>query len=210
MVKGLVCGECETPWFLAWIETKVKCLWMGEEYWKKRKELRNWECYWTFSFEMERQSPECSYGSSNAGELCQASVQRGTRFLFSSKRKIFRTWQTTTRKVKILLKRKYTLKRKESWPHQSESWAFVFLRVEVSQSYPSWLLVLACFLCHLEGRKWPKSIYLVSCPWLVSHTRVSLRKIKTGRGPGTGQGRNSRAARRGLSRGLGKYSRAIS
>lgn len=50
--------------------------------------------------------------------------------------------------------------KKEFCPELSELRAFVFLGVGVSQSYPACLPVLACFLCHLEGKGWFKDIYL--------------------------------------------------
>lgn len=63
----------------------------------------------------------------------------------------------------VLLNQKYILKRKVWEAHRVCSsclhHGLLFLwEWRVSQGCPDCLLVLACFPCHLEGKRWPKAI----------------------------------------------------
>lgn len=127
----------------------------------------------------------------------------------------FRTLQTTSRKVRVLLKWEYTLKRgvrnsEGACPELCKLWAFVFLEVETvsrlsslspsldffplsseweeaAQSHLSCLLALACFKC------WGLTL-----------------KVKTWIGLSKGQWRNSRVTGKRLSKKMRKNSRAAS
>lgn len=111
--------------------------------------------------------------------------------------------------MQVLLELKYIREKcgqlRESLSQQSESWAFVFLGMGHVQRLSG--LPPGVGLCFLpSGGKEVAQSHLSSCPGLFFSCWCLLLEIKSERGQSKGQWRISRAAGRGLSKGLRKNS----